>query len=134
MSYNKRMLLLPATHISPHFAYDTHSSADKWAFEIQLDAAALFAHCTTALQIRAGQWSITTNLWPLTTHIFNVMIIVTGGFFKKSFYYYYYYYYYYFVEILLNDLELVFLELLNIPNSFLFRAWEYTFKLITNFL
>ena len=35
-----------------------------------------------------------------------VMIIVTGGFSKKSFFYYYFY----FLEILLNNLELVFLE------------------------
>ena len=49
---------------------------------------------------------------------YHVMIIVTGDFSKKSFYYYYFY----FVEILLNDLELVFWELLNILNSFLFLA------------
>ena len=53
-----------------------------------------------ALQIRAGQQSTTTNLWPLTAHIYHTMIIVTGGFSKKSFYYYYFY----FIEILLNDL------------------------------
>ena len=47
---------------------------------------ALYAHDTTVLQIRAGQRSITANLWPLTAHIFHVMIIVTGGFFKKSFF------------------------------------------------
>ena len=35
-----------------------------------------------ALQIRA----ITTNLWPLTTHIYHIMIIVTGDFSKKSFF------------------------------------------------
>ena len=61
------------------------------------------------LQIRAGQQPITANLWPLTDHIYHVMIIVTGGFSKKSFYYYLY-----FIEILLNDLELAFLELLRI--------------------
>ena len=54
----------------------------------------------TVLQIRGGQQSITANLWPLTAHIYHVMIIVTGGFSKKSFYY--------FLEILLNDL--VFME------------------------
>ena len=37
------------------------------------------------LQIRAGQQSITANTWPLTTHIYHVMIMVTGGFSKKSF-------------------------------------------------
>ena len=37
------------------------------------------------LQIRAGQWSITTNLWPLTAHIYHVMIIMTVGFSKKLF-------------------------------------------------
>ena len=47
---------------------------------------ALYAHDTTVLQIRAGQRSITANLWPLTAHIFHVVIIVTGGFFKKSFF------------------------------------------------
>ena len=39
-----------------------------------------------ALQIRAGQQSITVNLQPLTTHIYHVMIIVTGGFSEKSFF------------------------------------------------
>ena len=42
-----------------------------------------------ALQIRANQWSITTSLQPLTTHIYHVMIIVmiimTSGFSKNSF-------------------------------------------------
>ena len=37
------------------------------------------------LQIRAGPWSITANLWPLTAHIYHVMIILTGEFSKKSF-------------------------------------------------
>ena len=43
----------------------------------------LLATLLTALQIRAGQRSITANLWPLTAHIYHVMIIVTGGFSKK---------------------------------------------------
>ena len=68
------------------------------------------------LQIRADQHSITANLLITAYH---VMIIVTGGFPKKPFYYYYYYY---FVEILLNGLELAFLEMLSIQNSFLFHA------------
>ena len=38
-----------------------------------------------SVQIRAGQRSITANLWPLTVHIYHVMIIVTGGFSKKYF-------------------------------------------------
>ena len=38
-----------------------------------------------ALQIRASQWSITVNLWPLTAHIYYVMIILTIGFCNKSF-------------------------------------------------
>ena len=70
-----------------------------------------------ALQIRAGQQSITANLHPLITHIYYVMITVTGDFSKKSFYYYY------FQEILLNNLELVFLEfkhLQNTQNKFVF--------------
>ena len=37
-------------------------------------------------EIRAGQWSITANLWPLTTHIYHVMIIVTSDFSKKYFF------------------------------------------------
>ena len=41
-----------------------------------------FGH--TALQISAGQQSITASLRPLTAHIYHVMIIVTGGFSKKS--------------------------------------------------
>ena len=36
------------------------------------------------LQIRAGQRSITANLWPLTAHIYCVMFIVTVGI-SKSF-------------------------------------------------
>ena len=39
----------------------------------------------SVLQIRAGQQSITANLWPLTSDIYHVMIIVTGGFSKKCF-------------------------------------------------
>ena len=39
-----------------------------------------------ALQTRTSQQSITANLWPLTTHIYHVMIIVTGGFSNKSFF------------------------------------------------
>ena len=37
------------------------------------------------LQIRAGQWSITANLWPSTTHIYHAMITVTRGFSKNFF-------------------------------------------------
>ena len=42
--------------------------------------------CTirTKLQTRTGQRSIAANLWPLTAHIYHVMIMVTGGFSKKS--------------------------------------------------
>ena len=42
--------------------------------------------CKVVLQIRADQRSITANLWPLTTHIFHVMIIVTGDFSNKCFF------------------------------------------------
>lgn len=38
-----------------------------------------------ALQIRAGQWLITASLWPLTTHLYHVMIAVMGGVSKKPF-------------------------------------------------
>ena len=55
-----------------------------------------------ALQIRGGQQSNTANLGPLTIHIYHVMSIVTGGFPRNL--------YYYFQEILLSNLELVFLE------------------------
>ena len=41
---------------------------------------------TAVLQIRASQWSVTANLWPLTVHIYHVMIIVAGVFSKKSFF------------------------------------------------
>ena len=44
-----------------------------------------FYATTAALQIRAGHRSINVNLWPLTVHIYHVMIIVIGGFSKKSF-------------------------------------------------
>ena len=40
---------------------------------------------SSVLQIRTNQQSITANLWPLTTHIYHVMIMMTGGFFNKSF-------------------------------------------------
>ena len=36
--------------------------------------------------MRAGQRSITANIWPLNTYIY-VMVIVTSGFSKKSFFY-----------------------------------------------
>ena len=42
--------------------------------------------CKVVLQIRAGQRSITANLWPLTTNIYQVMIIVTGDFSNKYFF------------------------------------------------
>ena len=33
-----------------------------------------------ALQIRAGQWSVTANFGPSTAHLYHVMIIMAGGF------------------------------------------------------
>ena len=48
----------------------------------------IYIYIYTALQIKAGQQSITDNLWPLTGHIYNVMIIVTGSFSTKSFFYF----------------------------------------------
>ena len=53
----------------------------RWLLSHQITATDL---SLAALQIRAGQWSVTPNLWPLTTHIYHVMITVTGGFSKKS--------------------------------------------------
>ena len=54
------------------------------------DTIALIDHlgfmCPSALQVRAGQRSITANLWPLITHVYHVMILVTSGFSKKSFF------------------------------------------------
>ena len=41
----------------------------------------------SALQIRAGQGSITINLSPLTAHVYHVMIIVTSWFCKKYFFF-----------------------------------------------
>ena len=108
-NYELNLLLYYLTMIALTFAF--------WKFKL------------SALQIRASQRSITANPWPLTAHIYHVMTIVTGDFSKKSFYHYYFH----FVEILWNDLELVFLKLLNIRNSFLFCAWEQTFKLMTDF-
>ena len=43
----------------------------------------------SVLQIRAGQRSFTSNLLPLTAHIYYVMIIVTGGFTKKYFFFFF---------------------------------------------
>ena len=45
----------------------------------------LIQNFATALQIRAGQQSITANLSPFVTHIYHVMIIVTGSFSRESF-------------------------------------------------
>ena len=44
------------------------------------------SYTVTALQTRAGQWSITANLWPLTAYFYHAIIIVTSGFSKKSFF------------------------------------------------
>ena len=62
----------------------------------------------TVLQIRAGQRSITASLQSLTTHIYHVMIIATSSFSKKSFFCCWYYFY--ILEILLSNLELLFLK------------------------
>ena len=45
-----------------------------------------FRSLLTALQIRASQRSITTSLWPLTAHMYYVMITATRGISKKSFF------------------------------------------------
>ena len=82
-----------------------------------------------ALQIRAGQWSITTSLGTLTAHAYHLMITVTGGSSKKSFFYFY------FLEILLNGLELVFLEFKHIyktQKSSLFSFYLFCFLLIVS--
>ena len=41
---------------------------------------------SAAVQIRTGQWSITATLWPLTTCMYYVMIMVPSGMSKKSFF------------------------------------------------
>ena len=46
---------------------------------------AICLYFSTALQVSVGQRSITTNLQPLTTRIYHVMVIVNGGFSKKYF-------------------------------------------------
>ena len=83
----------------------------------------------SSLQIRTGQQSITANLRPLTAHIYHVMIIVTCGFSKKSFFYYYFY----FLEILLNDLDLVFSEFKHIyktQRTSMFSSYLFIFYLL----
>ena len=86
---------------------------------------------TPVLHIRTGQQSITTNFQPLTAHIYQVMIIVTSGFSKKSFFFYSYNFYS--LEILLNNLELVFLEFKQIyktQRSSLFSFYLLIFYLL----
>ena len=68
-----------------------------------------------ALQIRAGQRSITTNLWPMTTHIYHVMIIVTSGISKKSF----------FIIIFRNSLTQMFFKAGVIRNFAIFTGKSY---------
>ena len=48
------------------------------------------------LQIKAGQWSITANLYLLTANIYHVMIILA---FPRNLFYSYFY----FIEIFLNN-------------------------------
>ena len=69
---------------------------------------------------------------PLTAHIYLVMIIATGGFSKKLFFGYFY-----FLEILLNYLELVFLEFKHInrtQRTSLFSSYLFIFLLICCFI
>ena len=68
-----------------------------------------------ALQIRAGQRSITANLWPMTTHIYHVMIIVTSGISKKSF----------FIIIFRNSLTQMFFKAGVIRNFAIFTGKSY---------
>ena len=73
----------------------------------------------------AGQQSINANLQPLTAHVYHVMIIVASGFSKKSFFYHCYVC---FLEILLNDLERVFLEFKHIYKTH--RTSLFSFNLL----
>ena len=75
------------------------------------------------LQIRATEGSVTTTLWPLTTDIHHVMIIVPSSFSKE---YFFYQYHFYFLEILLNNFELVFLEFKHI-NTFTIYIFHLLF-------
>ena len=59
------------------------------------------------LQIRAGQQSINTNLWPLTTHIYHLMITV---FFPEIFFFLFFDKIILFPRNSFKVLELVFLE------------------------
>ena len=71
-------------------------------------------HTRSALQIRAGQRSITANFQSLTADIYHVMIIVTGSFSKWSFSWLILFL---FPRNLLNDLELVCLEVKHLQNT-----------------
>ena len=70
--------------------------------------------CGTALQIRTGQQLTTGNLQLLSTHILACNDHCDRWLFQEIFIYYYYhycyYYYYHFLEIILNDLEPIFLK------------------------
>ena len=46
----------------------------------------IYIYIYTALQIKAGQQSITDNLWPLTGHIYHVMVIVMVAFLRNLFF------------------------------------------------
>ena len=83
-----RIAAITVTNISIHYF------ATEWcSFNLLKPGVAFLYPLKTsekhgpALQIRAGQRSITANLPPLTVHIYHVMIIVTGSFSRKSLFY-----------------------------------------------
>ena len=78
------------TWVKPSYQYQGHGQFTKGSINVYFLAYMNFLQkCAqlhgSALQIRVGQWSITASLWPLTAHIYHVMIIVSGGFSKKFF-------------------------------------------------
>ena len=103
-------LLPPNSPKNQNFKKIIKKKLEVSSFYTSVPKIMIVRYTVPGLHIRASQQSITTNIWPLTTHIYHEMIIVTGEFSKKSFLYYYHY----FLEILLSDLEHFFLKLLNI--------------------
>ena len=100
------------------------------------------SHVKAALEIRPGQRPITTNLWPLTAHIYHVMIIVTDGFSKKSFLllqysnfilflfsFYLFSFSFYFIIILILFYFLLFSNLLQVFTVCLFLWEKYFLKI-----
>ena len=76
---------LAMNNLSLFFSFSIDCSVEDIYWKLKLKKKIKKNYCITTLQIRAGQRSIPANIWPLTTHIYHVMIIVTSGFSKKCF-------------------------------------------------